>query len=49
MAAGERLLRTLAPRFEEIDAALAAVRELRDNPAGTIRITAIEYAVETLL
>jgi DNA-binding transcriptional LysR family regulator len=47
--AGERLLHTLEPRFEEIDAALAAVSELRERPAGTIRITASEYVVDTLL
>ncbi|WP_250495075.1 LysR family transcriptional regulator [Caballeronia sp. GAWG1-1] len=47
--AGERLLRTIAPRFEEIDAELAAVTEFRDKPAGTIRITATDYAIETLL
>src|SRR6201997_4695643 len=41
-AAGERLLRTLGPRFEEIEAELAAVGELRGKPAGTIRITATE-------
>src|SRR6478736_10462662 len=38
--AGERLLQTVGPRLEEIEAELAAVRELRDKPAGTIRITA---------
>src|SRR5882757_3363272 len=43
--AGERLLHTIGPRFEEIDAKLAALRELREKPAGTIRITATEYAV----
>src|SRR5438034_8650292 len=37
--AGERLLHTVEPRFEEIDAELAAVVELREKPAGTIRIT----------
>jgi DNA-binding transcriptional LysR family regulator len=47
--AGERLLRTLGPRFEEIDSELAALSELREKPAGTIRITATEYAVDTLL
>src|SRR5256884_1362541 len=41
--AGERLLHTLAPRFEEIEAELAAVSELREKPAGTIRITATDY------
>jgi DNA-binding transcriptional LysR family regulator len=47
--AGERLLRTLAPRFEEIDAELAALGELRDKPAGTIRVTATDYAADTIL
>jgi DNA-binding transcriptional LysR family regulator len=47
--AGERLLNSLGPRFEEIDAELAALSELRERPAGTIRITATEYAVDTLL
>ena len=48
-AAGERLLRTLAPRFEEIEAELVAVRELRDKPAGTVRVTATEFAIDTIL
>ena len=33
--AGERLVRTVGPRFEEIDAELAALTELREKPAGT--------------
>src|ERR1700756_1117618 len=47
--AGERWWRMLAPRFEEIEAELKAVSELRENPAGTIRITATEYAIDTVL
>src|SRR6266480_560432 len=47
--AGERLLQTIGPRFEEIDAELAAVRDLREKPAGTVRITATEYAADTIL
>jgi DNA-binding transcriptional LysR family regulator len=47
--AGERLLNTLGPRFEDIEAELAAVRELREKPAGTIRITATENATATVL
>ena len=47
--AGERLLHTLGPRFEEIDAELAALSELREKPAGTIRITATDYAADTIL
>ena len=31
---GERIMRTVEPRFEEIEAALAAVRELREKPAA---------------
>jgi DNA-binding transcriptional LysR family regulator len=47
--AGDRLLATIAPRLEEIEHALDEVIELRDRPAGTIRITAGEHAVETVL
>ena len=47
--AGERLLRTVGPRFEEIAAELAAVSELRTKPAGTIRLTATENAAEAVL
>src|SRR5690349_6969349 len=47
--AGERLLGTLAPRFEEIEAELAAVSDLREKPAGTVRITATENATATVL
>src|ERR1700683_3616599 len=47
--AGDRLLQALGPRFEEIDAELAALSELREKPAGTIRITATDYAADTIL
>jgi DNA-binding transcriptional LysR family regulator len=47
--AGERLLRTVEPRFQEIDAEIATIAELREKPAGTIRITATEHAIESLL
>lgn len=47
--AGERLLQTVAPRFEEIEQALAALREMRERPAGAIRITAGEHAARTVL
>jgi DNA-binding transcriptional LysR family regulator len=47
--AGERLVQSLGPRFEEIEAELGALRELRDKPAGTIRITATEYAADAVL
>jgi len=47
--AGERLVRTAAPRFEEIDAELEALGELRDKPAGTLRITAGDHAIRSIL
>jgi DNA-binding transcriptional LysR family regulator len=47
--AGERLIQSVGPRFEEIEAELQAVSELREKPAGTIRITAMEYASDTIL
>lgn len=47
--AGERLLQTIGPRFDEIDIELAALSEFREKPAGTIRITAIDYAADTIL
>jgi DNA-binding transcriptional LysR family regulator len=47
--AGERLLRALGPRFDEIEAELAELSELRDKPAGTIRITSGEHAAEAIL
>ncbi len=47
--AGERLLLTIAPRFEEIEGELARLRETKGKPAGTIRINAIDYAVDAIL
>src|SRR4051795_2279308 len=48
-AAGESLLQNVGPRLREIEAELAAVRELCEKPAGTIRITGTENATETIL
>jgi DNA-binding transcriptional LysR family regulator len=47
--AGERLLHTVGPRLEEIEAELEALSELREKPAGTIRITTGEHAAEAIL
>jgi DNA-binding transcriptional LysR family regulator len=47
--AGVRLLAAIAPRFDEIEAELAALGELRGRPAGTIRITAGEHAAISVL
>jgi DNA-binding transcriptional LysR family regulator len=46
---GQRLLEKIGPRLEEVEAELAAVRELREKPAGMIRITATEYAADAVL
>ena len=47
--AGERLLGTIGPRFDEIGAELERLKELRDRPAGTVRITTGDHAAETIL
>jgi len=47
--AGERLLRTIGPRFEEVEGELAALSELRCKPSGTIRITAGDHPATTIL
>jgi DNA-binding transcriptional LysR family regulator len=47
--AGERLLATVEPSFLEVDAALERVTEFRDKPAGTIRISAGEHAINSVL
>lgn len=47
--AGERLLHTAGPRLEEIEAELEALAELREKPAGTIRITTTEHAADAIL
>ncbi len=47
--AGERLFERVAHRFEEIDIELAAVRDQRTTPAGTVRITTAEHAANTLI
>lgn len=47
--AGERLLQSLGPHLDGIDAGLAALTELREKPAGTVRINADEHAVNAVL
>src|SRR5213594_1935329 len=46
---GERLVASVGTRFEEIEAEIEALSALRDKPAATIRITAGEHAVNTIL
>jgi DNA-binding transcriptional LysR family regulator len=47
--AGERLLTTMGPLLDEIEAGMAALSEFREKPAGTIRITTGEHAAHTVL
>jgi DNA-binding transcriptional LysR family regulator len=47
--AGERLYQTVGPRFEDIEAELAVLGEMRGKPAGTVRITATEHSMRTLI
>src|ERR1700759_3786141 len=47
--AGDRLLRTVGPRLDEVEAELSFLSELPDRPSGTIRITSTDYATDTLL
>lgn len=46
---GEDLLATLAPCFERIENRLQALNDTRDEPTGTVRIVAVEYAIESIL
>lgn len=47
--AGERLLGTLRPAFDEIGEQLSSLGDLREKPAGNIRITVADHAVVTIL
>jgi DNA-binding transcriptional LysR family regulator len=47
--AGDRLLGVIGPHLDDIEAELDALSELRDKPAGTIRITTGAHAAHTIL
>jgi len=47
--AGERLIQTVGPHFDGIEAGLAAVTAMRGKPAGSLRITSVEHASDTIL
>ncbi len=47
--AGERLLKTLRPAFEDINTALIDLSELRDRPAGNLRITMSRHAATAVV
>ncbi len=48
-AAGEQLLQAIGHRFDEIETELDALTELRDKPAGTVRITCGDHIARTTL
>lgn len=48
-AAGERLLKAIGHRFEEIEAELDELTQMRNKPAGTVRITCGEHVLRTTL
>jgi len=47
--AGEKILRSLAPRLSEIEQDIDAVLEVRDKPSGTVRITLSDHALESVV
>jgi len=47
--AGERLLKAIGHRFEEIESELEVLTELRDKPAGTVRITCGDHVLHSIL
>src|SRR3954466_15970396 len=47
--AGERPLQSVGPHFDQIRAEIEGLSELRDKPAGTLRITTGDHAAETIL
>jgi DNA-binding transcriptional LysR family regulator len=48
-AAGERLLLAIGRRFDEIESELDALTEMRDKPAGTVRITCGDHVLQSIL
>jgi len=48
-SAGERLMQAIGYRFDEVEAELDALTELRDKPAGTVRITCGDFVLRTVL
>lgn len=47
--AGETLLQMAGPHLEGIEASLATLSSLRDKPAGSLRITSVEHASDTII
>lgn len=47
--AGDRLMQSVAPRLAEIESEIVAISELGDKVAGTVRITAIDHVVDSVV
>lgn len=47
--AGERLRQSLAPRVAEIEAEIGALMAFRDKPAGSIRLTLSDHALDSVV
>jgi DNA-binding transcriptional LysR family regulator len=47
--AGDRLMKTVGPRLDEVEIELGSLSELRDKPTGTIRLTSTDYGTDTIL
>ena len=47
--AGERLLKSLAPRIREIESDIDQLMDIRDKPSGTVRIVVSDYALESVV
>jgi len=47
--AGERLIRSLAPRIEELENEIDELMEIRDKPTGSVRITLSDHALESVV
>ena len=47
--AGERLLQTITPRLAEIEQEIESLTSVRDRPAGSIRLTLSDHALDSVV
>lgn len=47
--AGQHLVDRIVPEFDYIEKELESLNDLRDKPTGTLRITAIDYAIRGIV
>ena len=48
-AAGERLLQMITPRLAEIEQEIESLTSVRDRPAGSIRLTLSDHALDSVV